>query len=439
MAPLTAAASSLLPVVALLSLVATSSLAQLPPNIQQTWQLNLSTIMMPCNQSGILDHTVNPFAIVDIDWSNNKSSWAQTHPMSCEEDLVTQTELLKASSPQRTVWVYRNSIKALAWYSTVREKLEDPDYSPWFMPFNASILNGTAQAHVPVCDTAFSPPKCSDLYHDQSQSPSPIPGGDGLCPPSGCDSGSVPSGEYLFDFRSWNVSVRGQTLGEWYLEEYFFGPTGLGNPSIAGLYVDDTFDVGTGPSEMEAHVLEDLGLDAAETGRISAIYYATMKQVYDEVLRRGKFTWLQLWVGQEPEDEWATCCPAPLVQQATCAADLRSLCSASSPAQTRALMYSFSPGVCGGDPSNLTMFDQDLANFLLVRGPYAYLGHGWLGCGPTLEFAFPDALNADVGEPTELCHETVPGSSGVFVRDWTKASVSMDCTTWTGTVEMKGG
>ena len=30
---------------------------------------------------------------------------------------------------------------------------------------------------------------------------------------------------------------------------------------------------------------------------------------------------------------------------------------------------------------------QDLASFLLVRGPYAWLGHGWVGCDR--EYHFP--------------------------------------------------
>jgi len=45
--------------------------------------------------------------------------------------------------------------------------------------------------------------------------------------------GSVPVGEYLFDPRAGNVSVNGQTLIEWYIEEYLFGPTGAGNPNIS--------------------------------------------------------------------------------------------------------------------------------------------------------------------------------------------------------------
>jgi len=118
----------------------------------------------------------------------------------------------------------------------------------------------------------------------------------------------------------------------------------------------------------------------------------------------------------------------------TCAATLRALCAKDSPAQTRAMTYAFSPGRCQGDPGNLTSPVQDIANFLLVRGPYAYLGHGWLGC--SRDYEVPDLLNADFGEPTELCSETAP-NSGVFTRAWTKADVEMDCNTWTPTITLK--
>ena len=55
-------------------------------------------------------------------------------------------------------------------------------------------------------------------------------------------------------------------------------------------------------------------------------------------------------------------------------------------------------------------------------------GHGWLGCSQP--YVFPPALNVDYGEPKGLCAETSAGS-GVFVREWTKATVSRDCNTWT--------
>ena len=59
--------------------------------------------------------------------------------------------------------------------------------------------------HEPVCDTAFSPPKCSPLYHAQVQTmevkgaPSQSDSGqlappDGLCTGKACDCGRVPCG-----------------------------------------------------------------------------------------------------------------------------------------------------------------------------------------------------------------------------------------------------
>ena len=76
------------------------------------------------------------------------------------------------------------------------------------------------------------------------------------------------------------------------------------------------------------------------------------------------------------------------------------------------------------------------ANFLLVRGPYAFIGLGWINCVPADRYAFPDALRADYGTPLGLCKETAAGS-GVFVREWTKATVQMDCGSYTPTIRMK--
>ena len=138
-----------------------------------------------------------------------------------------------------------------------------------------------------------------------------------------------------------------------------------------------------------------------------------------------------LWTGGAPDAKGSTG-PGPLVRPATCAADLRALCSAGSPQHNnRTMMYAFS----NRDPSlaNRTLFTSDLANFLLSRGDYAYLGHGWLGC--SRDYAFPPELNADYGTPIDkLCKE---GSPGVFTREWTRASVAMDCASFRGTITPK--
>ena len=91
-------------------------------------------------------------------------------------------------------------------------------------------------------------------------------------------------------------------------------------------------------------------------------------------------------------------------------------------------------GLNAGDPSKLLDLQNDLVNFLLVRGPYAWLGHGWKGCSKN--YPFPPEFNVDYGEPTGLCRETAP-NSGVFTREWSKATVTMDCKAWKGTITKK--
>ena len=90
-------------------------------------------------------------------------------------------------------------------------------------------------------------------------------------------------------------------------------------------------------------------------------------------------------------------------------------------------------------------FAQHLASFLLLRGPYAWLGWAWLGCSGSRGVGGGDVpipptpkemFATDYGTPTGLCHETAD-HSGVFTRDWTKATVRVDCNKWEGTIVMK--
>eukprot|EP00656_Telonema_subtile_P038227 TRINITY_DN42904_c0_g1_i1.p1 TRINITY_DN42904_c0_g1~~TRINITY_DN42904_c0_g1_i1.p1 ORF type:complete len:109 (+),score=24.61 TRINITY_DN42904_c0_g1_i1:50-376(+) len=47
---------------------------------------------------------------------------------------------------------------------------------------------------------------------------------------------------------------------------------------------------------------------------------------------------------------------------------------------------------------------EDIATFLLVRGEYAWMGYGWLGC--TDSYERPPELNTDVGTPVDAtCRE----------------------------------
>ena len=70
-----------------------------------------------------------------------------------------------------------------------------------------------------------------------------------------------------------------------------------------------------------------------------------------------------------------------------------------------------------------------MANFLLIRGEYAYISTGWADCASHSNHHIYDWneewLDADYmyGVPTdEICKETsVSVVSGVFVREWSKA------------------
>ena len=42
-------------------------------------------------------------------------------------------------SPATRVFVYRNIVKALPWFSAVRAKLADSRYAGWFLPFKNGV------------------------------------------------------------------------------------------------------------------------------------------------------------------------------------------------------------------------------------------------------------------------------------------------------------
>ena len=156
-----------------------------------------------------------------------------------------------------------------------------------------------------------------------------------------------------------------------------------------------------------------------------------MAALREAVLNAGKFSWQMLWTGGAADNIGGTGL-GPLVSKgSTCASTLRSFCNSSSPPQTRAMAY----GLSGGDPAIPSAeLLQDLANFLLIRGKYAWLGWGWKGCGRT--YYFPPEFNVDYGEPVDgaLCAETGKGT-GIFQREYTKSSVQMDCNTWQANIK----
>lgn len=90
----------------------------------------------------------------------------------------------------------------------------------------------------------------------------------------------------------------------------------------------------------------------------------------------------------------------------------------------------------------------DVAQFLLVRQEYAYIGYSWMGCIQPNGFVGkdrtagwegyprPTELEVDYGVPVDkICAETGEGT-GIYTRKWSKATASMDCNGYTGTITM---
>jgi hypothetical protein len=65
-------------------------------------------------------------------------------------------------------------------------------------------------------------------------------------------------------------------------------------------------------------------------------------------------------------------------------------------------------------------------------------GCGWEHNGkmPCDIYQRPEVLDRDYGTPTGLCHETAK-DSGVFVREWSRSTVTVDCTAYKTTIKMK--
>lgn len=87
------------------------------PAWKPTWHMRNSTVLYTCNNTGFHNVTLaNQYGIVVYDWSNAKDLWANAHPMTSEELITQQAEMVYAQDPglpgfAPRVWAYRNTIK----------------------------------------------------------------------------------------------------------------------------------------------------------------------------------------------------------------------------------------------------------------------------------------------------------------------------------------
>ena len=385
------------------------------PHWTPTYAVNMSTIVMACNYSGMVDPAFAArFGIVEFDWNGQKRQWSNAQPMDTERRLVAQAEAVHAINPETRVFVYRNFVKALSWMESVREKLADPAFAGYF-----------------IHDTS------GKLYYNEAQTPVPGPAPPGTpcgnsCACAGaCDCGAVPCGEFLFDHR--NASLR-----TW-LADVYTSELAIDVPAISGLFIDDGYSSAAGPSEVPAGWRAATGLSPADVDALARGWGKTMAAAQQTLLRNDAFQW-QMLVPYAMTREKVDVRP-------TCIELLREACRPNSTVASAAIVYYWGRNLTIGgrhDPAPV-QFEQDLATFLLIRGSYAWMGTNWLGCSigdapPGAAggaYVRPPGLDIDVGKPVDaFCAETVPGVSKVFRRRWSKAEVQMNCATFEGTITM---
>lgn len=182
------------------------------------------------------------------------------------------------------VWIYRNLVKALPWFTDVREKINNPQYSGWFLPYKPE---GPYYQHQQGN---------TDLYLDYGQTPTG-------------DCGGITCGEYLFDHRN-------ESLREYLLDVYIGGPDAMGNENVSGLFIDDFWsnypfilpwssnDCSTGEnggaSEMYTHCVDDMGLSADDIEEIAQNWLKTTNMAFEKIVDMGGYAWQML---QSPDGD----------------------------------------------------------------------------------------------------------------------------------------
>ena len=410
------------------------------------------------------------YGLVMFDWAHAAQDWINNYaPMDNAASLARQCEIVKSRNPATRCVVYRNTAIALNQHRHISAVLDDPAFADFFLRFKPNATQTgrcwgeedprqrgspwdpiwptpavceallPSDVHVPMCDKA-APGKCNAVhYFDQNQVPQ-VPGDNysndtmdvyqGLvCYGATCNCGASPCGEFLFNFSS-DAAV------DFWLLEHMGGAQGMDHPAVDGLLLDDYWGAG-GPSEIDSHMLEDMGMQGAPAAAMAAAWGGAMARLFALARQRGKFISNMGYSGDSLSRAGA----------AQCAARLRGMCAATAPSfgVWYAVDYQYiQPPAYGVAATNALL---DVAYFLLTRGPYAWIAGGpmlgwhmshWWTAGKARRIDFrldlrPAEFNADYGEPQCSCVEAAPG---VFVRAWSKANVTVDCNAMQGRIDM---
>ena len=192
-----------------------------------------------------------------------------------------------------------------------------------------------------------------------------------------------------------------------------------------------------GPSEIDAHSLQDMGLSAADAQAVRSAYARTLSKLLAYIAAQNKSL-----PGGRPMAYGGEMMSTQ--SSASCDSKLASMCGATPHlGQWYAVQYlEIDPPQYGVKPVNSKL---DVAYFLLTRAPFAWIAGGqmlgwkmshWYAENKTRRVNFrhdlrPAEFNQDYGVPTDNCTRVAPG---VYTRTWSKAKVSVNCNTMQGVI-----
>ena len=207
-----------------------------------------------------------------------------------------------------------------------------------------------------------------------------------------------------------------------------------------------------GPSEVsDTRLAEHCGLTDQDVDAITSGWGATTLAALQTVLRHGGFVWQMMRpMTSNPRYELAPSA-IDLIQPHTCAAYLRREChTGHGTRRDEPMVWYLNYDHWKPRPTEL---EVDVALFLLVRGPYAWLGTAWMGCSSgeepmgahqtAYEPRPSPLLDAEYGVPLGHCREMPSKSSAggmdgpTFVREYTQATVAFDCAQWKPKITLK--
>lgn len=343
------------------------------------------------------------------------------------------------------------------WYKEVGVLLEQQAYWGWFVPYRDCLTE--AGDYICKNPATGEVDAASNLYHDEEQSPGwtdpnhevpPDTGPDGVChrdekgnSGKGCDCGhGVACGKHLWNHKN------GSMLRDYLVNHHIAHD--LQNPNVDGYYLDDFWTEAAGPSE-EAWPCTPRGSGAGKCSNFTAQelkdsvgnWSLTMATAQAKIRSLNGFDWQSFRNVRRPGNS------------TECTAFLDSACGLGPPAPhlpaaNLSAAWIFLIGynfTADHKVYSLTNFELDLALFLASRQEYWWLGYTWQGCGCGWEYGKnmpcggevyqrPPILDKDFGTPLGSCEETSPGS-GVYVREWSKSTVTVDCNAYNSSIAFK--